>query len=503
MDRAILEIVAQIADATGAVVWGGTRRAVEFFSPHWIEYAGGIADGWLARGWESAIHEDDRARCTSAWSETLNHRAIGDIEARIQTGAGDYRWHRVRFVLGAAHTWFGVAVDLGEPRPHAGAVASAWARERSARADAEQANQLKDRFFAAVSHELRAPIAALLLWERMLRGSELDAASTRRALDAIHHSALAQARLVDDLLDVARASAGKLAVHLAPVGLAAILERAIEEKRPAIADKQLALDVEIANDIGNVEGDEARLLQVVGNLLDNAIKFTPVHGRIGLSARRANGDVVVEVTDTGRGIQPALLEHVFDVFSQIEEDSDHTAGLGLGLAIARELVALHGGTLEAHSAGIGEGTRFALRLPITERRDVPPVRRSNADALRGVSLLVVDDDQRVLGALEILLARAGATVRCAASVADAWDLLGTDVPDVVLSDIAMPSASGYELVHRMRADSTLARVPAIALTAHAASNDARRSLAEGFDAHVSKPVDLESLVAMIARLARR
>ena len=501
MDRSLLEIVAQLADATRAAVWGGTRREVEFFSPRWIQYAGGTAEGWLARGWESAIHEDDRARCTIAWSEALNHRATGDIEARIQTGAGDYRWHRIRFVLGSEHTWFGIAVDLGEPHQHAGEVVSAWARERSARADAEQASQLKDRFFAAVSHELRAPIAALLLWERMLRGSELDAANTTRALDAIHHSALAQARLVDDLLDVARASAGKLAVRLAPVDLAAILERAIEEKRPAIAEKQLVLDVEIANDTGNVEGDEARLLQVVGNLLDNAIKFTPARGRIGLSARRANGDVIVEVTDNGRGIEPALLERVFDVFSQLEEDSDHAAGLGLGLAIARELVALHGGTLEAHSAGIGEGTRFALRLPMT-KRDVAPARRSNAEALRGVSLLVVDDDQRVLGALEILLARAGATVRCATSVADAWDMLATDAPDVVLSDIAMPVASGYELVHRMRADATFARVPAIALTAHAAGNDARRSLAEGFDAHVSKPVDLESLVATIARLAR-
>jgi two-component system, chemotaxis family, CheB/CheR fusion protein len=262
------------------------------------------------------------------------------------------------------------------------------------------------------------------------------------------------------------------------------------------------LDVQIANDIGNVEGDEARLLQVVGNLLDNAIKFTPEHGRIGLSACRTNGEITVEVADNGRGIRPALLEHVFDVFSQIEDDSDHTAGLGLGLAIARELVALHGGTLEAHSAGIGEGTRLTLRLPMTKRLDVPPARRPNAEALRGVSLIVVDDDQRVLGALEILLARAGATVRCATSVADAWDMLRTDVPDVVVSDIAMPIASGYELVHRMRADAALARVPAIALTAHAAIHDARRSIAEGFNAHVSKPLELESLVATIARLAR-
>ena len=503
MDPASLDVLSQVAEVAGVALWGGATRRADFFNERWVAYTGEPSEVWFARGWETAIHEDDRARVATAWSEALRHRAIGDVEARLRNSGGEYRWHRVRFLLANDQRWFGIASDLGERHRDDDTATRAWARERSARADAEQANRLKDRFFAAVSHELRAPIAALLLWERLLREQDLGGDERKRALDAIHDSALSQARLVDDLIDVARVTAGKLAVRLEPVELGDVLERAIQESRPAAAEKRQELDVVIAPTLGRVNGDATRLVQIVVNLLENAIKFTPRGGRVSLAARCENDVTIVDVVDSGRGIAKESLPHVFDMFRQIEgEASEDKPGLGLGLAIASELVTLHGGTLEARSGGLGTGATFSMRLPATHQA-VATLSRPTAPTLAGISLLVVDDDPRVLAALEILLGRAGADVRCADSVVNAWSALARSVPDVVISDLAMPVLDGFELVRRMRRELPFAAVPVIALTAHAALALAERVRAEGFAMHIAKPVDLDVLVAAIASVAGR
>jgi CheY-like chemotaxis protein len=399
--------------------------------------------------------------------------------------------------------WFGVAFDLGERADDTASRGHAAAR--SARGDAMQAAELKDRFLASVSHELRAPIAALLLWERLLRDGELSPDEKVRALDAIHNSAMAQSRLVDDLIDVARISTGKLEVRLEPIWIEKILDDALQEVTPAVAAKQHELVVDVATDLGSVDGDAVRLVQVLVNLLTNAVNFTPAHGRVALSARREAAELVIEVADNGCGIEREYLPRVFDLFSQFDGGSTREQrGLGLGLAIARELVELHGGTIAAFSEGIGTGARFAIRLPAGRARVATPIPEvPSIRPLDGITVLVVDDDARVLEALELLLTRAGANVTGTRSVDDAWSALERSTYDVVVSDLAMPLADGYQLVQRMRSDPALARVPAIALTAHATSGDIERARTEGFDLHLAKPVRLDQLVAGISTLARR
>ncbi len=241
------------------------------------------------------------------------------------------------------------------------------------------------------------------------------------------------------------------------------------------------------------------------NLLTNAIKFTLENGHVTLDASRTGDEIVVDVIDDGRGIAAEFLPHVFEMFTQIDDrQASGESGLGLGLAIARELVALHDGVIEAHSDGHGRGALFRVRLPTIQQRLAPKPRLASARALADVSILLVDDDPRVLSALELLLGRAGAHVQCAGSVAAAWTVLEHVVPDIIVSDIAMPGTDGHELVRRLRAAAPpLQRVPAIALTDHAAAGDADRALAEGFDGHLSKPIEIDVLVASISGLVRR
>ncbi len=240
------------------------------------------------------------------------------------------------------------------------------------------------------------------------------------------------------------------------------------------------------------------------NLLTNAIKFTHENGHVTLTAVRLGDEIVVDVGDDGCGIAAEFLPHVFELFTQSEErDGSGERGLGLGLAIARELVALHDGVIEAHSEGLGRGASFRVRLPATQQRVAPKPQLASVRALADISILLVDDDPRVLSALELLLGRAGAHVQCAESVAAAWSLLERAAPDIIVSDIAMPGADGHELVRRLRASPLLGKLPALALSAHATAADADRALAEGYDGHLAKPIEIDVLVASISRLVRR
>ena len=393
------------------------------------------------------------------------------------------------------------------------------AREREARRQAEEANRLKDEFLATLSHELRTPLTSILGWSRLLN-TGLDERMRGRAAETIERNARAQAQLIDDLLDVSRIITGKLRLNTRPVELAPVIEAAADAVRPAAAAKGVTLRVLLDPPAGPVPGDPDRLQQVFWNLFSNAIKFTPAGGRVEARLTHAGGHAEVTVTDTGEGIAPEFLPHVFERFRQADGAiTRRHGGLGLGLAIVRHLVELHGGTVRVESEGEGRGATFALRLPLLAPAAPAPGsagggrKQSSAlpgdcASLAGLRVLVVDDDADTRTLLRALLERCGAAVALAASAAEALEHLRraeAALPDVLVSDIGMPHEDGYQLIRRVRAlpAERGGQIPAAALTAYARVEDRARALAEGYQAHVSKPVDPAELTAVIADLAAR
>jgi signal transduction histidine kinase/CheY-like chemotaxis protein len=381
----------------------------------------------------------------------------------------------------------------------------------AARAEAEAVNRAKDVFLATLSHELRTPLTAILGWARMLRGAGLDAAVARRGLEVIERNAEAQHQLIRDLLDVSRIISGKLRLETRQLGLAPVVEAALDSVRQAADAKDIRLGAEFAGETGLVTGDPDRLQQVVWNLLSNAIKFTPKGGAVGVRVEREGSDVLVRVSDTGQGIAPEFLPYVFDRFRQADGSTTREhGGLGLGLAIVRHLVEQHGGRVSAESAGEQRGSTFTISLPVAavraeEGRGIVapppshPLPGVGAPALGGVRVLVVDDQPDARELLAMVLGAAGAEVSTAGSAAEALETLRREQVDALVSDIGMPVEDGYSLVGRVRAQAP-GLVAAIALTAYASEDDRRRALAAGFDAHVAKPVEPAELVSVIAGL---
>ena len=381
--------------------------------------------------------------------------------------------------------------------------------------DAEQANHLKDEFLATVSHELRTPLNAVLGWARMLGEQQLSPDRTRHAIAAIERSAATLAHLIEDLLDVSRIVAGTLRLAPQPIDLVAVTAAALDVVRPLAAAKNVHLAFEPASDNRPISGDAGRIQQVVWNLLANAVKFTPEGGRVDVFVEPSQGHMELRVVDTGQGLSPDFLPHVFERFRQADAATTrrHT-GLGLGLALVRQLVELHGGTVEAASPGEGRGATFTVRLPLlpvahagdmggtAERRIAasatsPRPRGPRLDALR---ILVVDDSADGRALTSLLLTQAGARVTAVASVRDALHALSAERPDVLVSDIGLPDEDGYALIRQIRrheADHG-GFLPAVALTGYARAEDRARVLATGFQAHVAKPVEPIELTAAIA-----
>jgi len=389
------------------------------------------------------------------------------------------------------------------------------AREQAARAEAEAASNAKDAFLATVSHELRTPLSPILSWSIMLRQGKVGADKSTRALETIERCARAQAQLIDDLLDVSRIVTGKMRLDVRPTDLGAVAQSAVEVVRPAADAKEIRIRTVIDPGIGRVSGDRERLQQVVWNLLSNAIKFTPKGGRVQLTVERVDSHVEMAVADNGQGIPPELLPQIFGRF--IQGDSRPTrahGGLGLGLAIVRHIVELHGGTVHAESGGAGTGAVFTVNLPVTavrtageteHRHPVEPTTLTHADYpdLRDVRVLVVDDDPAASEAVASVISGCGADVRTAASAPQALEMLDVWSPDVLVSDIGMPGDDGYGLIARLRArEDRLGEIPAIALTAYATVEDRVRILAAGFQTHVAKPVEPVELAAIVASVAR-
>jgi signal transduction histidine kinase len=396
------------------------------------------------------------------------------------------------------------------------AIRDALAREQAARAEAEAANRAKDEFLAVLSHELRSPIGAVLTWVTLLRSGQVDGQRAAHALAAIERNTRLQVKLIEDLLDVSRIISGKLHVDMTPVELATVVDSAIEAARPIADAKSIRLAASAEGDIGFVAGDPERLQQIVSNLLSNAIKFTPAGGGVQLALSRSDGTAKIRVSDTGRGIDPDFLPHLFERFRQADSSSTRRhGGLGLGLAIVRHLVELHGGTVSATSPGPGHGSTFTVTLPLsaTQPDRGPSIERHVAGAttaelaptaLRGVRVVIVDDEPDARDAIAAVLEQCGATVTPAASVRDGLALVDRIRPDVVVSDIAMPGEDGYTFIQHIRQgpEAALARVPTLALTAFGGHEEERRIRSAGYDRYLAKPVDAAELVHAVTMLAR-
>jgi signal transduction histidine kinase/ActR/RegA family two-component response regulator len=390
------------------------------------------------------------------------------------------------------------------------------AAERTARADAERSSRAKDEFVATVSHELRTPLNSVLGWARLLRMGRLDPAGVARAVDTIERSASALAQIVDDVLDVSRIVRGQLRLDVRPVELVPVIEAAVDAVRPAAAARQIAIGLVLMPGAGQVAGDPGRLQQVVWNLLSNALKFSSPGSRIEVRLDREGGDVVITVKDTGAGIDPDFLPHLFQRFRQADSSSTRThGGLGLGLAIVRDLVEAHGGQVRAASEGRGRGATFTVRLPalsVRRPRAAAPAglacdgeARQSLASLAAVRVLVVDDDADSLEVVRQVLEQAGAQVVGATSAREAMERLADGAPDVLLSDLGMPEEDGFELIRRVRAlePTRGGHVPAAALTAYTQAEDRRAALTAGFQVYLSKPIEPSELTAAVARLAGR
>ena len=388
----------------------------------------------------------------------------------------------------------------------------------AARETAETANRTMDQFLATVSHELRTPLNAMLGWTRLLRGNQLPDDQRGKALATIERNGVAQAQLIEDLLDVSRIISGSMRLELMPVDLVRVVEAAQEAMRASAIAKGVQLRSLLDETAMHVTGDAARLQQVVWNLLSNAVKFTPKGGRVDIRLDRVGANVELSVTDSGSGIPIEFLTHVFERFRQADGSSNRShGGLGLGLAIVKSVADLHGGSVRAESEGSGRGSRFVLTLPLLHRMPesvdrvaVPAASESSSDLespaeLRGLRVLVVDDETDARELMVTMLARSGAIVSAASSVSEAMTALAAQTYSVVISDLGMPHEDGYSLIKRIR---TLparygGKVPVVALTAYARAEDRTKALRAGFNTHVAKPVNPVELFAVIASLVER
>lgn len=386
--------------------------------------------------------------------------------------------------------------------------------EQMARAEAETASRMKDQFLATVSHELRTPLNAIIGWSHLLRSGNLDKATATRALETIDRNAKSQAQLIEDILDVSRVITGKLRLNQEPVDISSVINAAIDSVQLAIDSKDIRLAVTLDPSARHTVGDSNRLQQVVWNLLANAIKFTPTGGSIEIKVSRAGNNLQIRVSDTGQGINPEFFPFIFDRFRQADGTTTRQhGGLGLGLAIVRHLIELHGGTITASSDGEGLGATFTIRLPLapsTPRRSQTRMdstaqsgdRFSSLPSLADVKVLVVDDDEDTRQILGVMLSESKATVQTAGNVADALELLEWYRPDVVVSDLAMPGEDGYALIKQLRALEGLEfPIPAVALTSYVRVEDRTKALSAGFNMFVPKPVQPEELIKAIASLA--
>jgi PAS domain S-box-containing protein len=491
----------------------GADKGVTYFNTAWLEFTGRALSREVGMGWLDAVHPDDRDPALAAYEQAWVARRPFETEFRLRRADGEYRRLLVRATPrltedGRVAGYTASAMDITDQ--HEALEAAEAAKEA-----AETSNRAKDAFLATVSHELRAPLSPILTWARMLRNDDLDRAQAAKAVEVIERNARLQAQLVEDLLDVARIVEGKVRLQVRPVDLSEVVQNAVDVVRPAAEAKDVRLQVVLDTTV-TLSGDAERLQQVVWNLLSNAVKFTAKGGRVHVVLERVNSHVEIAVSDTGAGLAPEQLPRLFERFWQADSSTTRVhAGLGLGLAIVRHLTELHGGTVTAESPGVGQGSTFTVKLPLAPMirtadeltRRHPTLQNAGAipsARLDDVRVLLVDDEPDSNESLRVLLDRCGAEVRVAGSAAHAYEILSRWKPDVLVTDIGMPGEDGYALLARVRTrPDERARIPAIALTAFASTDDRTRLLSAGFRLHLAKPVEPAELTAAIAAVVSK
>lgn len=512
-----------LAAAAGVGVWSRSRSTDFKGSPTFFDLLG-IANA-PSLGLESfleLVHRDDRDAVRTGIEESFGGDGRLTLDFRLLASPTAAQWRALRGGPTGSGELGGVLLEISALRQLNQQLQARLSNEGQLREAAEAANRLKDEFVALVAHELRSPLNAMLGWARILQSKQVDEATLKRAIETIERSARAQSKLIEDLIDAVRISTGKLSLEAHPVDLKKVVAAAVDIARLAAEAKQVSIEVKLDDAPLEVLGDADRLRQVVGNLLSNAVKFTPGGGKIEVAVEKVESDARVTVRDSGLGINSELLPRIFDRFDQAgHSNTRRHGGLGLGLSLVRQLVDLHGGSVRAESAGEGKGATFIVQLRLRPCGSRPviavslePVQAASGRLnlpsipLNGISILVVDDDPDARELTSMLLRKNGATVRAAASAAEAFSALSTSadfLPNLLLSDIGMPDEDGYSLIARVRALTlpNVASVPAIALTAFGSAEDRERAFASGFDAHLTKPIEPSQLVGEIARLAAR
>ena len=465
----------------------------------------------------ASLHPDDIDRTRQAIQQAIDGEDQYDVEYRTVSSTQTTRWLRAkgrvyRDAAGQPTRFDGVTIDISQQKRFQAEREALLLAEREARIEAERAGRMKDEFLATLSHELRTPLSSILGWAHLLRRPGASDAEVQKAAATIERNALAQARLIEDLLDISRISSGTLQLQRQPVAIGPIFLAVIESLSHAAQAKRIEIHARDETGISTVMADGGRLQQILWNLVSNSIKFTPAGGSVGLLARQLDGQTELSVTDTGSGIAADFLPHVFERFRQADSSTARSfGGLGLGLAIVRQLAELHGGQVSVTSPGLGQGTTVTVTLPAApsarEAGDVsagaPPAAEAGpAASLDELTILVVDDETDGRDMLVHLLERQGATVQAAGSAEEALAMLDGRCFDLLVSDIGMPVTDGYELMRRVRARPELAGgdLPAIALTAFASVKDAAKARAAGFGLHLAKPVEPAQLFVAISRL---
>jgi len=477
----------------------------EFVSEPWVEFTGVPAEEQLGDGWLENLHPDDRERTFAAWRAAVAELGPYDLEYRIRRRDGQFEWFKVRGrpIRDASNRivrWFGIATNIHDLK---------MAEQRLREAD-----RRKDEFLAMLAHELRNPLAPIRMAVAFLRMHESQEPAQRRAQDVIDRQVTHMVRLIDDLLDISRIARGKIQLRKERCDLAQIVRQIAEDYRANLEAGRVTLTVNAPDEPLWVDGDSTRLAQMVGNLLQNAGKFTDPGGRVTVrieaepsqSADGTHGQAIITVEDNGVGMEPALLSRVFDPFSQADQDLARSkGGLGLGLALVKGLIELHGGTAAAHSDGPGRGSTFTMRVPLTTAITTPlpvsPVQEETCHG--GLRVLVIEDNHDAAESLEMLLTLSGYKVEIAFDGPSGLLAARARVPDVVLCDLGLPGGmDGYDVARAMRGEPSLASTYLIALSGYGQDEDRRRSREAGFDRHLVKPADLEALMGALSAKLR-
>jgi PAS domain S-box-containing protein len=518
-----------LADTIPQLFWVVHRDGNhEYCNQRLYEYSGLTLVQLAGKGWHQIVHPEDLPETLQAFATAIQTGGMFRTEHRLRRASdGEYRWHLAQAIPfrdqdNQIVKWFGSSIDIHDQRLVIEERAQALERERAARMELERVSRMKDEFLAVVSHELRSPLNAILGWSRLLRTRTFDSQKTEQALASIERNAQAQTQLIEDLLDISRIIRGKIRLELRPTSLLACIQAAIDTIRPAATAKSITIEFHSDLDVSFVSADPDRLQQIVWNLLSNAVKFTPVGGQVDVrvvtvssesGAGRKTPSAQIQVIDTGKGISADFLPHVFERFRQADSTSTRMhGGLGLGLAIVRNLVELHGGTIRADSAGQGQGATFTLQIPLLtftqeekQTRYCSLQRQTLLDTsldLSSVRVLIVDDEADTREFLQAALEQYRARVLSAKSAAEAWQHLQTQKPDVLLSDVGMPDEDGFSLIRRIRSLPLEqgGHIPAAALTAYAREGDRLQALAAGFQMHIPKPIEPIQLLTVIVRL---